>query len=304
MRFGSDTSPWVAWQGPPIQIAFELRAEETTSLSGHNKCVFNQAYQQISVTSPESYNVTIDRAVMIKHIFDKGSSKVDQMIVYFDIPWFEFYFGLITGPDAVEYTCDVMRNQCGHKEIWEYNDWTTMADCKAAMMDLPIFSDTEIRYIDGLTRSCRQLHVAFATINDNHCEHLSIKKLKDVNGKYKCQESQLLNPNDFFNDADLAFWEQFKAKVGLEYGTFSEPNPRIQCPNNDDSDCPAFHHCTSDGCVFGERPPITSEYVQDCLVKFNALNFNVYDYNRYPEFFHDDSSVTLSQAGDERSARP
>lgn len=259
MRFGSDSSPWVHWQGAPVRLDFTLQPAETTALSAQNKCVFNQAYQQISMTTPESFNITIDRAVFVKHTFDKAVGKVDQMVVFFDIPWFDFYFGLITGPDAVRFTCNVMKNECASADLYNYNSWTTVADCEAAMMALPIFSDNEIRYIDGLTRSCRQLHVAFAVVNEAHCPHLSIKPMADRNGKFKCQYSQKLHPDMFFNDADMGFWELFKSKIGLNYGTFSEPKPRITCAA--DSECPAFQWCSSEGCVFGHRKSLGNRVV-------------------------------------------
>ena len=49
----------------------------------------------------------------------------------------------------------------------------------------------------------------------------------------------------------------------------------------------------------GDFPPLTKA---DCLLTFTALNFDIANFDRYPEYFHDDSTLVLSEAGEYKGA--
>ena len=49
----------------------------------------------------------------------------------------------------------------------------------------------------------------------------------------------------------------------------------------------------------GDFPPLTKA---DCLLTFTALNFDIRNFDRYPDYFHDDSTLVLAEAGEYKGA--
>lgn len=73
-----------------------------------------------------------------------------------------------------------------------------MEECLARFAALP--ANDNGFWIDGDTRHCRILHGAYAKSNPDHCPHISFEKEADLNGKYKCYESQGVTQEDVFTE--------------------------------------------------------------------------------------------------------
>lgn len=83
-----------------------------------------------------------------------------------------------------ERVCTIMEASC--PTVWAENAYDNQTDCQASINVLPT---TDGAFFDGRSQGCRWVHSAFATTNEDHCEHISTIPLEDVNGNIKCQSS-------------------------------------------------------------------------------------------------------------------
>ncbi len=121
--------------------------------------------------------------------------KLEDSALWFPEKVFPTIFGtaLRIDPNA-DLICDILMNQCNG--IVEYDQ--SLTECRERLMDESQFPATEGGYnaIDGKSFGCRVFHASLAAVNENHCPHISFDKMKDINGKEKCQTTRGIAPSE------------------------------------------------------------------------------------------------------------
>ena len=117
--------------------------------------------------------------------------------------------GPLDSDNTRQFVCDVMTGPCA--EVLSVTAGTCMED----LAKLPMIT-TGAR-VDGNTQGCRMLHAVFADTNpEDHCAHLSFSPLEDPKGKFKCQESEDVRPEDLFDARDRRLYRRFCRKNDLD----------------------------------------------------------------------------------------
>ncbi len=126
-------------------------------------------------------------------------------------------FGEVLDTDGVrDYICNLMESNC--QQTFDLNNLTS-STCKTTYDSLPIDVDG---YLDGNTKGCRILHAAFASVNENHCPHLSFTPEKDYLGHVKCQESQGRVASDLFSPFELDKIDEQGYEAGFPPSLYEE----------------------------------------------------------------------------------
>ena len=99
----------------------------------------------------------------------------------------------------------------------------------------PLWNDApENLRLDGKSQGCRALHHAvFASVNAQHCPHLSFAPQFDVNGKIKCQTVGNIQPQDLFTADELAKFVAIELAAGIDPTTgikIVDPTPARPLP--------------------------------------------------------------------------
>lgn len=105
-----------------------------------------------------------------------------------------------------------------------------VAGCQGELAVLPTFSEGV--YFDGNSMGCRALHAVLAETNPSkHCAHISFEPMEDPLGRIKCQESELTDPMDLFDEDDMSFYKKFCEDRGVD--------PLVGYALLDDTDTPS-----------------------------------------------------------------
>lgn len=123
--------------------------------------------------------------------------------------------------ETAKYVCDKIINTCqdytisgrkktrGRRRKLQLGKRREIARCLRKYNALPEMSYSAetgtVGYSDGDSKSCRIFHSNMASINDDHCPHISFEREVDINGFYKCSESEFADPEESFTSDEIDF---------------------------------------------------------------------------------------------------
>ena len=91
-----------------------------------------------------------------------------------------------------------------------------------------------------------------------------------------------------------------KSKDGYKIVSLSTEKTEVATlPSDPNSQVDGVSHKSAIQNQTSLSPPLT---ISKCVLAFTLLNFDTANYDRYPEFFHDDSVLILPQAGEYKGA--
>ena len=180
VKFGSSFSPYVG-EFDNIHAAFDIDATRFDATTG--TCAFWYAHQSnFKMSAPAFSGLEGEVATLNLIQYKIDGDYVSHVELYFQPGWYPFGFGSALNTDGVrKYICEVMRDSCS--TTWAANryDSTGLAKCIDDLESLPMLYPPP--YFDGKGQACRFMHADFAAENSEHCPHISLIPIEDVNGK-------------------------------------------------------------------------------------------------------------------------
>ena len=172
---------------------------------------------------------------------------------YYSPRYVERVFGEVADTTKLaDFICETMASSC--PETFKFNNFTSRQECANLMETLPLATTNVngLATIDGNSTGCRNLHAALASINVDHCPHISYHPQEDKKGRIKCSSEYQNNfsLNDFWDDGDFALFEHTASVFGLDpelQGLFSLTEDDLgQCANIFDRDSVIGSHILPD----------------------------------------------------------
>jgi hypothetical protein len=120
-------------------------------------------------------------------------------------------------PQIARKVCEVMESNCT-ETFYNIDGFSTIDDCIEGYYTLDQIEPGFPGYVDGRTRGCRELHVAFAAVNQDHCPHLSLTPQYDVNCELKCQVSKQTPLLDLWTQEELDYFASVAESRGYTDG--------------------------------------------------------------------------------------
>ena len=178
--------------------------------SEKNECIFLSRFLNQYELDPKytGKNTTWNTVIMTSVRFSFDTRKFPEVNIFLSPGFLVATFDHGLNNDITrEYVCSVANNDCA-------NTTDHIKDCESRLAELPVFNDAS--FVDGNSQGCRALHAVFAEINHDHCPHIALNATKDLNGAIKCQNSNLLNANDYFTLEDFEEYDEYMISQGLD----------------------------------------------------------------------------------------
>jgi len=213
VNFALDHSPYVAvWKS--LASISTLKSFDTAT--GTCRFIsmgasFYMLNPQFAVPGTAPFNVGVAYTLD----YTPATNKINQMVVYYDIPMLEHFFKALDTKATRTFVCETMQNNCS--STWALNNLTSVAQCESKFASISQLTSDTTGHFDGNTRACRILHGVFASQNTDHCPHISFTPQQDVHGKTKCQTSANLSPGvGTFDGVDLVNFAGFKVAAAMD----------------------------------------------------------------------------------------
>lgn len=236
-------------------------------------------------TLAQHVNVTF----MIKfHMAYSEGPALKNAIYYYTSDWLTYLFDDMLNNDKVALNiCHHLVDSCNNTV-----DGLPQANCLEKFNNLPVLN-SDRAHVDGNSKGCRELHVVMAEMDPKgHCPHIAYTPTEDPEGRIKCQESQELQPEDYFTQDDFDFFNRLQETVGVdpirgfklkeEYET--EANITSDVVPDDEAELNFILDKTRCDFMYKDR-------------KDGIDYFNVLDPAQYDSILNQDSAVILPQAG-------
>lgn len=182
--------------------------------NGH--CIVRNTFLHRHISNPSTTSgaTTFEVIVLTKHYLPLWSitGPIQRTNVYYSDAFLSYFFETVLGADETRhYVCnDVLADVCVAG-----NYLPAQTDCTTNLAALEIASPL-LGSVDGDTQGCRALHAAFAKTNPTqHCAHVSLDPVEDEKGRYKCQESDMLQVADLMDEGDLEYWREYAKRQGI-----------------------------------------------------------------------------------------
>lgn len=158
----------------------------------------------------------------------KPKFQINRLNVWLSKYFQELTFHSLETDRITDMFCSVLEKKC--PDVFKLNDLNNHETCVDKFKSLPFIDDGS--YLDGNTTSCRNLHVVLASMNADHCPHLSFIPLADKKGQFKCQTSANIKPEDLFSEYELdVIHDAAVLKLHLPADTYTE---HCEIDQNDD----------------------------------------------------------------------
>jgi len=164
---------------------------------------------------------TTKTTAMVRYEVSLTDQKIHGSWVYYPPDYMEVLSLMMATPEAAQFVCETIWKKC--PEVWDFNSqyYTDLSSCIDHQISTSMYDQNGVWI--GRSRSCRNVHVAFASTNSQHCAHLSTVPMADPNGAFKCQDEVDGGPSyhpvhELFSDAELEFAKQFGRQYGLYTG--------------------------------------------------------------------------------------
>lgn len=216
VKFASDESPFVdSFLVLPGSVAL------LKSVTPDQSCVFTAlGHRRYLLSARYAGGEAVHVATMATVTYVPSSHKIASIALYYERPFMQFVFDSIRTRESAHFICDTLRDTCPSAGVdtWNHNNLTSYDDCIDRFERLPAFDDGPDLAasasmgggFDGNSASCRLLHSFLASLNTDHCAHLSFVPMADPDGKIKCQTSKRLHETQFFDAIDFENFNKFK----------------------------------------------------------------------------------------------
>ena len=248
VKFASDESPFVD--------AFSVLPGAIASLNGYsgvdadvNECYFTvMGHRRYELSAKYAGGQAVHVAAMSNITYLPESHKVQSIHLYYDTPFMQFVFdSLRSRRESAEFVCNLLVNECPRhantlgnspKRVFydtrSFNEdrFQDMDGCVEEFQSLRAFDDGPTLELsdslgggfDGDSSSCRLLHSFLASINPDHCAHISFLPMADPKGRVKCQVSHGIQPSSLLTSGELAALDAFALSLGFVAGTHIRPS--------------------------------------------------------------------------------
>lgn len=225
VKFASDESPFVdSFRVLPGGLALLKR------MTPEGTCLFMvMGHRRYELSAKYAGGEAVHVATLATVTYTPSVHKINDIALYYETPFMQFVFDSIRTRKSAEFVCDSLFSRCPLAGVntWTHNGLPSYAACITSFEALPAFDDgprlessrSQGGGFDGNSSSCRLLHSFLASINTDHCAHLSFKPMTDSQGRIKCQHSNRMQPSDSFDDFDMANFDQFKEAMGYPIAT-------------------------------------------------------------------------------------
>ena len=187
-----------------IQTDFKGYDSET------NECTFLSRFLNQYELDPKNTgkDTTWNTVVMTNVRFSFNTRKIPEVNIFLPLGFLVATFDDGLNNDITrEYICSVANNNCA-------NTTAHIDNCESRLAELPVFNDGS--FVDGDSQGCRALHAVFAETNNDHCAHIALNATEDRKGAIKCQNSNLMNPSDYFTPADFREYDKYMVSQGID----------------------------------------------------------------------------------------
>ena len=226
VKFASDESPFVdSFTVLPGSLAL------LKSLMGaDNSCIFIvMGHRRYELSARYARGEAVHVATMATVVYVPSTHKIRSIMLYYETPFMQFVFDSLRSKRASKaFVCDLLMYDCPARGVDTAtpNAFASHDECIERFDELkPFDAGPELAAswplgngggFDGDSQSCRLLHSFLASINPDHCAHLSFVPMADPFGKIKCSSSssKMMTPHEHFELADFENFDQYKEAVG------------------------------------------------------------------------------------------
>jgi hypothetical protein len=223
-----ERSPYVA--AGPLNTTLAMRIAQVTG----QVCDFTVSAVSGYILDPATTGRSDQFKVlyMARIFFDWKEGYVKKVNVFFSTGFLEYFMGgVLASCNTKRFVCDqVLGTKCAGiipppppPPAAAGKDY-----CLARLKALPATEGPSV-YFDGNSTGCRALHAAFAVENPvHHCAHVSLDRVADPQGQFKCGKSAHRKIGGLFTPADLKFHQTFAETNGLDVKFVYCCNPGIK----------------------------------------------------------------------------
>lgn len=195
IRFADDSSPYI----DDFDVVFQTTRFKSVDRN-KGQCTFLIHSVQRREMNP---NLTKEATFLVGQLiqvhYDFHQHYIKEIDLHYETDFIEAFFGdLLHSDETRSFICDVSE-ACPKTNVGLSHE-----QCVRKLEELPTISaDGTIR---GQDYGCRALHAVFASINQDHCPHISFEPQADHQGIIKCQVSsrdELITSEDLFDRKDL-----------------------------------------------------------------------------------------------------
>lgn len=166
---------------------------------------------------------------MLKIFYKPAGGIVSRLNVVTSEGFIRLIYGRLMNSDNTRrFICDVKAGPCNDGE-----DGGDVANCQEDLAQMDVFTEN-LPWIDGRSQACRALHATFADTNPSlHCPHIAFAETADPNGAVKCQESDLVSPEDLFDEKNFQYYSDFLRRNDIDPAIGHD---ELEC--EEDASCP------------------------------------------------------------------